>query len=120
MPTEPREPTLAEVVHRAVEVVDPSGREDGPSQLLERFEDRDEPVTGIADVEEVLAEGRGAIDPQDEDPAVVMSVALAVYLAFRRDEMDDAPNELLRLAARAEFDGHPPQHVADWLSARGV
>jgi hypothetical protein len=120
MPTEPREPTLAEVVHRAVEVVDPAGVEDGPAQLLERFEDRDEPVTAVADVEEVLAEGRGAIDPQDEDPAVVMSVALAVYLAFRRGEIDADPEELLRLAARAEFDAPPPEHVADWLAARGV
>jgi hypothetical protein len=120
VPTEPREPTLAEVVHRAVEVVDPGGAEDGPSQLLERFEDRDEPVTAVADVEEVIAEGRGAIDPQDEDPAVVMAVAVSTYLAFRRGEIDDNPDELLRLAARAEFDGHPPQHVADWLAARGV
>lgn len=120
MPTEPREPTLAEVVRRAVEVADPSGDEDGPAQLLERFEDRDEPVTAVEDVEEVLAEGRGAIDPQDEDPAVVMSVAVAVYLAFRRGEIDDDPERLLSLAARAEFDGHPPDHVASWLDARGV
>ena len=120
MPTEPSEPTLAEAVHRAVEVVDPAGTEDGPTQLLERFEDRDEPVTGVADIDEVLAEGRGAIDPQDEDPLVVMAVAVAVYLAFRRTELDDDPDELLKLAARAEFDGHPPQHVADWLAERGV
>jgi hypothetical protein len=120
VPTEPSEPTLAEVVHRAVEVVDPTGAEDGPAQLLERFEDRDEPVTGVADVELVLAEGRGAIDPQDEDPFVVMAVAVAVYLAFRRTEIGDDPDELLKLAARAEFDGHPPQHVADWLAERGV
>jgi hypothetical protein len=120
VPTEPAEPTLAEVVHRAVEVVDPPGAEDGPTQLLERFEDRDEPVSGVADVDEVLAEGRGAIDPQDEDPFVVMAVAVAVYLAFRRTEIRDAPDELLKLAARAEFDGHPPQHVADWLAERGV
>ena len=120
MPTEPAEPTLAEVVHRAVEVVDPGGAEDGPAQLLERFEDRDEPVTSIADVDDVLAEGRGPIDPQDEDPFVVMAVAVAGYLAFRRTELDDDPGELLKLAARAEFDGKPPQHVADWLAERGV
>jgi hypothetical protein len=120
VPTEPAEPTLAEVVHRAVEVVDPAGVEEGPAQLLERFEDHDEPVTGIADVDEVLAEGRGAIDPQDEDPAVVMAVAVAVYLAFRRTELNGDPDELLRLAARAEFDAKPPDHVAEWLAARGV
>ena len=120
MPTEPSPPTLAEVVHRAAEVCDPEGVEEGVAQLLGRFEDRDEPVTGIADVELEIAEQKGAIDPQDEDPAVTMTAAVAVYLAFRRDELGDDPDELLRLAARAEFDGNPPQPVADWLAARGV
>jgi hypothetical protein len=120
MPTEPHTPTLAEVVHRAVEVCDPAGSEDGAAQLLARFEDRDEPITAIADVEQELAEQKGAVDPQDEDPAVTMAAAVAVYLAHRRTEISDEPDEILRLAARAEFDGHPPSLVADWLAARGV
>ena len=68
-------PTLADVVHRAAEVVDPEGHEDGVWDLLRRFEDRDEPVTAeaAADVELEIAEAKGAIDPQDEDPAVVMT-----------------------------------------------
>jgi hypothetical protein len=113
-------PTLAEVVHRAVEVCDPDGAEEGPSELLRRFEDRDEPVTAEADVELEIAEAKGAIDPQDEDPAVVMTAAVATYLAFRRTELERDPQELLRLAARAEFDGHPPDNVAAWLESRGV
>jgi cell pole-organizing protein PopZ len=113
-------PTLAEVVHRAVEVVDPEGAEEGPAELLRRFEDRDEPVTAEADVEEEIAEIKGAIDPQDEDPAAVMTAAVATYLAFRRTELDRDPSELLRLATRAEFQGDPPRSVADWLAAQGV
>jgi hypothetical protein len=113
-------PTLAEVVHRAVEVADPTGAEEGPSELLRRFEDRDEPVTAEADVEEEIAEVKGAIDPQDEDAAVVMTAAVATYLAFRRTELNREPSELLRLAARAEFAGAPPENVAEWLAAQGV
>ncbi len=113
-------PTLAEVVHRAVEVCDPVGAEDGPADLLRRFEDRDEPVTAAGDVEEQIAEAKGAIDPQDEDPVVVMTAAVATYLAFKRTELDRDREGLLRLAARAEFDGHPPQPVAGWLAAQGV
>jgi hypothetical protein len=116
----PSTPTLAEVVRRAAEACDPDGAEDGPWELVERLEDRDEPVTTFEDVTEELAEARGAVDPQDEDPAVVMTVAVASYLAFRRDEMDSADDELLRLAARAEFDGNPPPPVSDWLRERGV
>ena len=120
MPTEPLPPTLFEVVHSAAEVADPIGAEEGVAQFLARFEDRDEPVTALADVEEEIAEQKGAVDPQDEDPAVVMAAAVAVYLAFRRTELGDDRKELLQLAARAEFDGHPPPHVADWLAAQGV
>jgi hypothetical protein len=113
-------PTLRDVVHRAVEVCDPAGTDDGPAYLLRRFEDRDEPVTAAADVEQQIAEAKGAIDPQDEDPVVVMTAAVATYLAFRRTEIDRERDELLTLAARAEFDGNPPQPVADWLATQGV
>jgi hypothetical protein len=113
-------PTLADVVHRATEVVDPQGANDGVSDLLRRLEDRDEPVTADEDVEELIAETKGAIDPQDEDPEVVMAAAVATYLAFRRTEIERDREELLRLAARAEFDGHPPDIVAAWLDEQGV
>ena len=43
MPTEPAPVTLFEVVRRAVQVCDPDGDE-GLEDLLERFEDDDEPL----------------------------------------------------------------------------
>ena len=113
-------PTLSEVVHRAVEVADPEGTNDGTATLLERFQDRDEPVSSIGDVEQQIYEAKGAVDPQDEDPAVMMATAVAVYLAFRRTELEREPQELLALAARAEFDGKPPEPVASWLGEQGV
>ena len=113
-------PTLADVVHRAAEVSDPEGHNDGVSDLLKRFEDRDEPVTAGRDVELEIAEAKGAVDPQDEDPVVVMMAAVATYLAFRRTEVERDREELLRLAARAEFDGRPSEPVADWLAQQGV
>jgi hypothetical protein len=112
-------PTIFEVVHRAVEVTDPSGAY-GVGELLGAVEDVDEPVTAHEDVEQELAELKGRIDPQDEDPAVMMAIAVATYLAFRRDELDDEPADLLRLAARAEFDGNPPDNVRGWLDEQGV
>jgi hypothetical protein len=113
-------PTLAEVVHRAVEVCDPAGSEDSAAALLQRFEDRDEPVTAPRDVEQEIAEVKGAVDPQDEDPAAVMTAAVATYLAYRRTELERDREELLVLATRAEFDGRPPEPVASWLTAQGV
>jgi hypothetical protein len=112
-------PTLFEVVHRGVEVADPDGQL-GVADLLPPVEDADEPVAGHRDIELELAELKGRIDPQDEDPAVMMAVAVATYLAFRRDEIEDDPQDLLRLAARAEYDGKPPDNVQSWLDERGV
>ena len=113
-------PTLFTIVHRAAEVCDPSGAQDGAADLLRRFEDRDEPVGDPAEAEQAIAEAKGAIDPQDEDPAAMMTAAVATYLAYRRDALDDDREALLRLAARAEFDGKPPEPVAGWLAAQGL
>ena len=107
------------MVHRAVEVTDPSGQF-GVGDLLQYVEDNDEPVTAHADIEETLAELKGRVDPQDEDPAVMMAIAVATYLAFRRDEIGDDPGDLLRLAVRAEYDGAPPENLRAWLDEQGV
>jgi hypothetical protein len=121
MPTEPEPVTLSQVVHRAVLVVDPDGGE-GLDDLLQRFEDADEPLssTGAASAAQRIAEGIGALDPQEEDGAVQMAGAVATYLAYRRDEVNEEPGALLELAARAEFNGHPPEVVRAWLADLGI
>jgi hypothetical protein len=121
MPTEPEPLTLSRVVHRAVEVVDPDGGE-GLEDFLERFEDADEPLSAVGadSAAQRIAEGIGALDPQEEDGAVQMAGAVATYLAYRRDEVDEEPGALLELAVRAEFDGHPPEVVRAWLADLGI
>jgi hypothetical protein len=121
MPTDPAPVTLSAVVHRAVEVVDPDGGE-GLDDLLARFEDADEPLSSTLAESAALriAEGVGALDPQEEDGAVQMAGAVATYLAYRRDEVDEEPGALLELAARAEFDGKPPEVVRAWLADVGI
>jgi hypothetical protein len=57
---------------------------------------------------------------EDRDPALVMAAAVATYLAYRRDELEDEDDDILRLAARAEFGRHVPEDVEVWLAARGV
>jgi hypothetical protein len=118
---EPGHPTLAEAVRRAVDVVDPSGRSDGLADLERRFEDRDEPLSALQPViEQTLAEETGALDPQEEDGAVVLARAVVTYLAYRRDEAGDEREDLLRLAVKAEFDANPPAPVAGWLEEEGL
>jgi hypothetical protein len=120
MPTEPAPVTLSQVVHRAVEVCDPDGTDSDLADFYLRFEDADEPIAGLEDIEQRMAEAAGALDPEGDIPSLQMAAAVATYLAFRRDEVDDEPEELLRLASRAEFNGNPPAAVANWLEEQGV
>ncbi len=44
-----------------------------------------------------------------------MATVVATYLAFRRDQLDEDGEELLRHAARAGLNGNPPPAAANWL-----
>ena len=115
MPTERNLITLSDLVRRASAIVDRDGVDDAVTNFVTRHEDDDEPVRAILDgLEERIAWGA------DEDPPVVMAQALVLYLAHRLDELEDDPDELLRLAARSEFDGRPPEAVRAWLEGNGV
>jgi hypothetical protein len=112
--------TLFEIVKRAVDIVDPDDDDPDMGQLEEVFEDADEPVTGIGNLEERVALAIEGIDNEVESPAVSVAAATILYLAYRRDELDDDPDDVLRLAARAEWKGDPPESVRNWLADRGV
>ncbi|WP_028058778.1 hypothetical protein [Candidatus Solirubrobacter pratensis] len=120
MPTEPQPITFSQLTHRAGLVVDPDGADADVMDFVARFEDDDEPVTAIEDVEQRIAEAAGALDPEGESGALQVTAAVATYLAFRRDETDDDPDEIVRLAVRAEFHDDPPPPVAAWLELNGV
>ena len=120
MPTEPQPITLFEIAKRAVEVADPADADERLGELLEQFEDADEPVTAIENLEERVAIAVEGVDVEIDDPAVSMAAATILYLARRRDELTDEPRKILRLAARAEWKGDPPEAVLDWLADRGV
>ena len=120
MPTEPEPLTVAQAVQRAAEVADPRGVDADIGDFVLYLEDADEPITSVADLSDRLEGARRSVDPEGDLPGVTMTAAVANYLAYRRDQLDDRPEDLLRLAARAEFDGEPPDEVADWLAAQGV
>ena len=120
MPTEPEPMTLAEAVQRAALACDPDGTHPSAADAIARFEDRDEPISALEDADTELAEEFGALDPQEEDPVVQMIRAATVYLAFKRDDGGAENDELLRRAARAEYEGAPPEPVRGWLAERGV
>ena len=120
MPTEPEPITVFDIAKRAVDICDPSDSDGVLGDFLAQFEDADEPVTAVQNLEERIALASEGVDIDVEDPAVQMAGAVMLYLAHRRDEMDDDADDVLRLAARAEYGGTPPELITDWLSDRGV
>lgn len=120
MATEPAPVTISDAVHHAVRVLDPSGTDQNLGELLERFEDDDQPIGVAAEAAQRIAEAVGALDPQAEDPVIQLAGAVATYLCYRRDEATQDGNALLRLAVRAEYDGTPPEPMKSWLADAGV
>ncbi len=120
MPTEPDPITLSEIARRASEIVDPNGADADVVRIYTQLEDDDRPIAGVQNLEEHLAHVEEGADIEGDNPAVAVTIALILYLAHRRDELDDDADEILRLAARSEWKGQPPMAVQNWLEERGV
>ena len=110
-------PTVAELVRHAVAICEREGRDAGLGSLEEQFEDDDEPITAVENLEERLAIAAEGADYEVEDPAVAVASAVVLYLASKGGHANDDrdPDELIRLAVRAQWHGNPPQYVDDWL-----
>jgi hypothetical protein len=120
VPTEPAPISLAQIVRRAAEIVDPDDADAIIGDFQLRFEDADEPASALDDVEERVGTALAELDPAVANGSLSMAGAITVYLSFRRDELNAADAELIRLATRAEWAGHPPAPVRDWLDERGL
>jgi hypothetical protein len=113
-------PSVFEVVQRAVAVCDADGDDELIADFLLAYEDRDEPVTALDGVDREFFETAERVAGALPSAGVQVAAAVATYLAFRRDEVVDDDDDLLRLAARAEFGDNPPDEIRDWLDDAGV
>ena len=119
---EPKTPTVSDLVRIAVQVCDPEDVDPDLGQFEEQLEDDDTPITAVQNLEERLALAAEGADYEIENPAVSVATAVVLYLAAKRGraDYDRDPEELMKLAARAQWHGDPPSAVADWLADRGV
>jgi hypothetical protein len=111
-------PTVSEVVGRAASIVDPGGLETAVTALFEGFEDDDRPATAPQHLAGELLGTVRAIDPDGEDPAAMVAVATATWLA-RHPWQADSGERAVREGVRLLFSADPPEPVADWLALRG-
>jgi hypothetical protein len=119
-PTEPTPLTLAEAVRRACDTVDPDDEDAVIGDFQRAFEDADEPISALDDIEERVSEVLARLDPATNNGSLSVAGAVTVYLRYRRDEVDAPPATLLKLAAEAEWKGQPPEPVVEWLAERGI
>src|ERR1700742_1438145 len=117
---DPRPVSLAQVVRRAAQIVDPDDEDAIIGDFQQAFEDDDEPVAGLDDVQERVSEVLSQLDPAVNNGSLAVAGAVTVYLSYRRDELHEDPRELLRLAVRAEWEGSPPEPVVEWLDDHNV
>lgn len=120
MPRDPEALTLAEVVRRACALVDPDDTDPVVGDFERYFEDADEPIRALDDVEARVATALAELDPAVANGSLSMAGAVTVYLQYRRDEYGVEPAKLLRLAADAEWEGKPPEVVVGWLADRDI
>jgi hypothetical protein len=114
--------TVSQLVRLAVEAVDPGGQDPAVSSMYEQLEDDDEAITAVENLEERLAIAAEGADHDVSDPGVTLLNAVVLYLASHGGNVDydRNPEELIRLAVRAQWHGDPPSQVVDWLAERGV
>jgi hypothetical protein len=114
-------PTVSDLVRTAVEAVDPEGSDEGIARFYAALEDDDRPVTGVDNLEERLAMVEDSVDHDVSDPGVTLVTAVVLFLASRGGsaDYDRDPDELIRLAVRAQWHGDPPEEVRDWLEGGG-
>jgi hypothetical protein len=120
MPTNPRPVSLFDVVKRAADVVDPDDEDADVGDFELAFEDDDEPISAAGDVADRVATVLAELDPAVANGSLAVAGAITVYLSYRRDELHAPPEELIRLAARAEWKRELPSVVRDWLDERGI
>ena len=120
MPRTPDPLTLAEAVRRACDLVDPDDTDGAIGDFERVFEDADEPIRALDDVEERVATALAELDPAVANGSLSIAAAVTVYLRFRPDEYGAEPAKLLRLAAEAEWEGDPPDIAVDWLADRDI
>ena len=113
-------PSVSDVVRRAVELCDPDDVDQTLGRLEEQFEDDDEPITAVENLEERVAIAVEGADYDAENPAVAVAGALVFYLAAHPGEVDsdEDPDQVIHRAVRAQWRDGPPRYVADWLTGR--
>jgi hypothetical protein len=108
-------PTLSEVVREAAGLVDPEDENDLVGDFERWFEDDDEPVTTVPNLERRLAGALDDLDPEGAEPALTVAAAVVAYLATRPRHEPRQPERVIEQALRLEFGNDVPEPLMPWV-----
>jgi hypothetical protein len=106
--------TVAGVVREAAGIVDPNDQDALVGDLERWFEDDDDPVEAVPDLDRRIAGALDELDPEDDHPGMSVAAAVAIYLATRPRHEPRDRDAVIRQAIRLAYGNDVPAGVAGW------
>jgi hypothetical protein len=110
--------TVAEVVREAAGIVDPTDQDALVGDLERWFEDDDDPVEAVPDLDRRIAGALDELDPDDDHPGMSVAAAVAIYLATRPRHEPRDRDAVIQQAIRLAYGNDVPAGVAGWAGLR--
>jgi hypothetical protein len=110
--------TVAEVVREAAGVVDPDDQDALVGDFERWFEDDDDPVEAVPDLDRRISGALDELDPEDDHPGMSVAAAVAIYLATRPRHEPRDRDTVIRQAIRLSYGNDVPAAVAGWAGMR--
>jgi hypothetical protein len=108
-------PTLSQLVREAAGMVDPTDSVALVGDFERWFEDDDEPASTVPNLERRLAGALDELDPDGEEPALVVAAAVVSYLATMPRHAPRDAERVIEQALKLQFGDDVPDSVAIWL-----
>src|SRR5947209_5324472 len=108
-------PPLSQLVREAAGMVDPTDSVALVGDFERWFEDDDEPASTVPNLERRLAAALDELDPDGEEPALVVAAAVASYLATMPRHVPRDAERVIEQALKLQFGDNVPDSVAIWL-----
>lgn len=110
--------TVAEVVRDAAGIVDPADQDALVGDFERWFEDDDDPVQAVPELDRRIAAALDELDPEDDHPGLSVAAAVAIYLATRPRHEPRERDAVIHQAIRLAYGNDVPAAVAGWAGLR--
>ena len=110
--------TVSQAVRKAAGAVDPSDSDGLVGDFEQWFEDDDDPVHTVPNLDRRVAAAIDELDPDGASPALTVAAAVVLYLASAPHSPPRDDEGLIEQAVRMEFGNDVPDTIAGWLAGR--